>query len=262
MHPTSLFNRAQISPAGTHGLDCHPCALHPGPRGGGDHATSGVRKADDEASATESTRSGDKPLNRYAALDEGQEEDADAEDDDEEHLADIHLDQPALPSQGTSASTDTSKVRFGPDMQFSDACLSALEFVGEYQDVRELIRGQWRKYANEELELDTVALTTNTALELLRSQHDEHIVPLLQFVPEEYSYGGVFNFLFNSALIELEEDPSSAFRIAPRMSQIPEDDKLTHALFDQFSFPTFQILMNAVRAISTQPRDSPGLIRF
>jgi len=116
-----------------------------------------------EANAVPSAKANAVPeplSNKFAAL---------AVDDFEEDAEDV----PDIQLPGVASSPDTTS--FEPEMSLGEAVNAVVIFLDDMERTREYIIALWRDYKLEKVDLITAAVTTNTALELMKKPHDDFV---------------------------------------------------------------------------------------
>ncbi|ORY22843.1 hypothetical protein BCR39DRAFT_562195 [Naematelia encephala] len=102
----------------------------------------------------------DSNASRYAPL-AAEEDNNEAED-----MPDINLPEPP---RYPSVPIITLQAHFVPEEDIEEIVMALLTFFADIRSIREYISALWTDYGDERINLMTAAVTTNTALELLRS---------------------------------------------------------------------------------------------
>jgi hypothetical protein len=171
--------------------------------------------------------------NRFVDLDvEG-----DVRGDDEEDIADIQLPEPPRATNAPSA----SRLTFGQAVDLSEGITSFLAFLGDVENVRDYIKDLWVDYKNGGVDLMTAAVTTNTALELLRKPHDDitrRVLPLVQNNLQMLIWASM------SVLRGHTDFDMGSFQ------SVPDDDIVTGSLYDFFMIPVLSVLQGQACVIN------------
>jgi hypothetical protein len=118
--------------------------------------------------------------NKFAALD------VDDFEDDAEDVPDIQL-------PGVASSPETTS--FEPEMSLGEAVNAVVIFLEDMERTREYIVALWRDYKLEKVDLITAAVTTNTALELMKKPHDDFVQRVMPVFNHDFQKMIWFTFI-------------------------------------------------------------------
>lgn len=174
-----------------------------------------------QANTTSGTESdATSTTNRFANL-------AIDEEEDPEDLADIQL--PGISSNDT--------VRATVAITADEAIFAIITFLEDVESIRLYIDCLWRDYKAGSVDLITAAVTTNTALELLRGPHDDlmkRVMPLFQ--------GNMDKMITFVVLAMKGTTLTNIARDLPKFPDVRKDDFTTASVYDFTMFPIIQIL--------------------
>lgn len=148
--------------------------------------------------------------------------------EDPEDLADIQL-------PGVSA-TDTLRATVA--LTAEEAVLAIIIFLQDVESIRLYVDGLWRDYKAGSVDLVTAAVTTNTALELLREPQNDlmaRVMPVFE--------GDVDKMILVIVLALKGGIVSNSLAMSvPRFPDVRPDDFVTADVYDFTMFPVVQIL--------------------
>ncbi|WVQ98197.1 hypothetical protein IAU59_005319 [Kwoniella sp. CBS 9459] len=166
--------------------------------------------------------------NMFAALDI-QEDEYTAED-----LPDIFVPEPS----GRPPDAPT-RVTFAPEPDVEELVVRMLAFFEDMHDIRDEIIALWGGYKSGEIDLITASVTTNTALELLRSSHDDVVKTVLPAFDNDLPR--LMAVIYN-LLISVFSRPGSRAEGPPLFQLLDDSDWVKTAIYDHLLIPLHQIL--------------------
>ena len=173
--------------------------------------------------------------------------------DNDEDQADIFLPEPA--QAATAPSATGSKATFVPEVSRDDAIWAILDFFTDVIRVRNYVRELWTAYTTGEVDLITVSVTTNTALELLRDPHDDLRQTMIPVITDEIPHLQLILYNFLAAL-----NGRPIIAPLPLFTQVDDSDDLLTSLYDYLLVPNCQIIMGFAKVITSEtlPFYKPG----
>ncbi|KAE8268442.1 hypothetical protein A4X09_0g3894 [Tilletia walkeri] len=135
--------------------------------------------------------------NRFASLADLVQDLEETDGDDLEDASAIELSEPPRSTSSSAANGSGNKARFTAVQTTETAIMALLAVLDDFHSVRESISSLWARYSEGKCDLITAALTTNTALELLRHPYNEVISVILPKFNNsiEYLLGHLLEFL-------------------------------------------------------------------
>jgi len=118
--------------------------------------------------------------NKFAVLD------VDDFEEDAEDIPDIQL-------PGVASSPETTS--FEPEMSLGEAVNAVVIFLEDMERTRQYIVALWQDYKLEKVDLITAAVTTNTALELMKKPHDDFVSRVMPVFNHDFQKMIWFTFI-------------------------------------------------------------------
>ncbi|KAK0544463.1 hypothetical protein OC846_006067 [Tilletia horrida] len=177
-------------------------------------------------------------VNRFASL-------ADLEDETKatsDELPDIYLADPPKPK---AAKCSAVNVHFGHKDSAEEAIEDLISFFSDLHDVRDYLKDLWQDYKQGRTDLMTAAVTTNTALELLRRPHDELMTRIMPLFNNSLTL--LYQLLFNFVRMHLTGVPDIYF--LHRYDMVDPFDLTSQMLYDYFFVPCWQVVDAMSRVI-------------
>ncbi|WVF69661.1 hypothetical protein IAT40_004440 [Kwoniella sp. CBS 6097] len=165
----------------------------------------------------------------------------DLQDDDQyeaENLPDIFVPEPSGPPPATA------RITFAPEPDLDDLVIRMLAFFEDMHDIRDEIKALWNRYKSGEIDLITASVTTNTALELLRSSHDDVVKTILPAFDNDLGYLlAVILNLLTSVISGTSTGRIEYEVITPPLYQHLDDSDIARtAVYDHLLYPLVQML--------------------
>lgn len=104
----------------------------------------------------------------------------DQHEEREEDVPDLALPEPPRPP---GSKINTKRAVYTPEIDLEEGLYRVLAFYTDVHEVRDYVKELWENYRDGKTDLISAAVTTNTALELLRKPHEDlvkNVLPLFQ----------------------------------------------------------------------------------
>ena len=174
----------------------------------------------------------------------------DETEDDAEDVPDIQL--PPVPSS-------MPNVHFEPEMSVAEAVNAVIIFLEDLETTRVYVMELWKDYKNQALDLVTAAVTTNTALELLKKPHDDLMKRVMPV------FNNDFQFMMWAVFVVLRGRTTGQPALdMPAFNLVdPADTNIGH-IYDFLMTPFMQNLGGLAQLISDQtvPVYKPGYFGY
>lgn len=152
-------------------------------------------------------------------------------------MVDIQLPEPLRPS---NSKISALQLMFDLEETWESAIIDLLIFYADMHDVRDYIKALWVDYRDGKQDLVTAAVTSNTALELMRLAHDEMVK---QTMP---GFNNSLGMALSALVLFLQklQDPSekSIPMPLPAFTTISHYSELTHQIYDYLLVPLDHML--------------------
>ncbi|WVW86532.1 hypothetical protein I302_108581 [Kwoniella bestiolae CBS 10118] len=178
-----------------------------------------------DPSVTTTSHAPRSSTNRFAELER-------EELDDVEDLPDIFLPEPPRPS-----STAPVHIRCAPELSQEEAVIRVLAYYEDMHDIRGEIISIWERYKSGKLDLITAAVTTNTALELIRKPYDDIVHSVLPLFRRDIRF--LSATLFNVLTMPYTGEVTTQI---PTYHFLDDDDTFTTTVYDHLFLPVQQLL--------------------
>ncbi|WWC65533.1 uncharacterized protein I303_108151 [Kwoniella dejecticola CBS 10117] len=154
-------------------------------------------------------------------------------DEEPEELADIFIPKHPCPS-----SAPPVDIACAPEYSREELVLGVLAFLEDMHDIRDEIMDIWGRYQAGQIDLTTAAVTSNTALELLRKPHDDIVKTVLPAFNHDIklllmTLYNVLKCSFAGGAMDLQP---------PLYSLIDDEDLLTSTIYEHLLIPVCQML--------------------
>lgn len=163
-------------------------------------------------------------------------------EDDHEDDEDIPLGPPPRPDrlivrvEGVSADVE---------MSINEAIFSLVAFLRDVTAVRNYLAELWVSYRARQIDLMTAAITTNTALELLRRPHDDILANVMPAFDDDITRSAFY-------LLHIHSQNASTFKGGPirNFTDIDESDKVLTSCYDCLLLPNLLTMLDLGQTIT------------
>lgn len=156
-------------------------------------------------------------------------------EEDAEDIPDIQL---------PGVASSTSHTTFEPEMSLAEAINAIIIFLGDMEDTRLYIQALWQDYKSGSVDLVTAAVTTNTALELMKKPHDS----LMQRVMP--TFDNDFTVMICAIFSIFRERKAGESPAIPLYHQVDDRDHELGLFYDFTMLPIIQSLTGLAKLIN------------
>ena len=183
-------------------------------------------------------------------------------DDPRQGIEEPDIDLPEAPRPGGIGARLKPKRTFVPETTEDDALFAILAFFDDFSSVEAYIVETWNAYLDEEIDLITASVTTNTALELLRGPHEDlvkNVFPAFYPSYEDKDMAKVISLV--CIVVNAGQTESPQFQL-PRYDKLGPEAHTLKSLYSKFLIPNLQILsgMSDVIKDGYMPLYRPGFL--